>query len=366
MRAHNKEHPRSGRPSVIRLLAVMVALALAMTACAEVEGGSGENAGELDDEEETGEADTSDDEGGAAGAAPEGYPERPIELNVVYPAGGGMDLAARALAESAEEVTGHDFRVVNREGAGGLVGHTYLAQEAEPDGYEIGVIAVDFLVFDVTLREAEFEQDALSPLAYIAFEPIVQVVRSDSDLADMSYEEILQGAADNPGDISIGTIPESTFDVFTTAVENDSGAEFNRVPYDGGQPGVTALLGGEIDMTNAFYGEVQPHIESGDLTPVVISDDQTYDALPDTPTTDEVGLDIPGQTYGAGRMIVVPSDMDEDFQAYLGEVFLEVLESEDASSRFEEASSPLAPADREQAQEIYDTAFSELPAALDQ
>lgn len=365
MREHMSKHTRAGRPSAIRLLVLLFALALALAACAEVEEEPGSGEAATDDEEAAGDEEASSGDG-AAGAAPEGYPERPIELTVVYPAGGGMDIAARTLAESAEEVTGHDFRVVNREGAGGLVGHTYLAQEAQPDGYEIGVIAVDFLVFDITLRDAEFGQDALSPLAYIAFEPIVQVVRSDSELADMSYEEILQQASDNPGDISIGTIPESTFDVFTTAVEEESGAEFNRVPYDGGQPGVTALLGGEIDVTNAFYGEVQSHIESGDLTPVVISDDQTYEALPDTPTTEEVGLDIPGQTFGAGRMIVVPSDMDEDFQEYLGDMFLEVLESDGAASRFEEACSPLNPAGREQAQEIYDTAFTELPAALDQ
>lgn len=325
---------------------------LLVTACAEVEEGPPAGAdGDAPAEE--------------AAAPPEGYPQRPVELSVVYPAGGGMDITARALGAAAQEVTGDEFRVVNREGAGGLVGHTYLAQQAQPDGYELGVIAVDFLVFDVTLRDAEFSQEDFAPLAYIAFDPVVQVVRADSELADMTFEEIMEQAATNPGDLRVGVVPNTTFDVFTRVISAQTGAEFTTVPFDGGRPGVTALLAGDLDITNGFYGEVQSFIDSGDLVPIAISDNTPYEALPDVPTMSDVGIDVPDRTFGAGRMVVAPAEMDPAFQEYLAEQFVEVMSSDVAVEQFEQGGAPLDPAGIEEAQELYDTAFEELPAALE-
>lgn len=303
------------------------------------------------------------DSGESAGA-PDGYPKRPIELNVVYPAGGGMDVTARALAASAKEFTGDEFRVVNREGAGGLVGHTFLAKQARTDGYELGVIAVDFLVFDVTLRDAEFGQDDFAPLAFIAFEPVVQVVRADSNLGDKNFDEIIDNAKANPGELRVGVIPNTTFDVFTKVVSNQTGAEFTTVPFDGGKPGVTALLSGDLDITNAFYSEVQPYIDSGDLVPIAISDNTPYEALPDVPTMSDLGIDVPDTTFGAGRMVVAPADMDPAFQEHLAELFVEVMSSDSAIEQFQKVGAPLAPAGIDEARELYKTAFDELPASL--
>ena len=341
-------HPTRNRLRYPRLLAAVLLGSLAATACAQVE-----------------ESPSGDDgESTAAAGAPEGYPQRPVELNVVYPAGGGMDLTARALAAAAQEATGDDFRVVNREGAGGLVGQTYLAQQAQAEGYELGVIAVDFLVFDVTLRDAEFSQEDFAPLAYIAFEPVVQVVRADSELAGMGFEGIIEQAEANPGDLRVGVVPNTTFDVFTSVVSDQTGAEFTTVPFDGGKPGVTALLAGDLDITNAFYGEVQAFIDSGDLVPIAISDNTPYSALPDVPTMSDLGIDVPDRTFGAGRMVVAPSDMEPALQEYLAEQFLEIMSSDAAEEQFEAVGAPLDPAGMEEAREIYETAFEELPKAL--
>lgn len=334
-----------------RLVALALFGSLVTAACAEVE--------------ETPPGGAADGPAQESSAVPEDYPQRPVELNVVYPAGGGMDITARALAAAAQEVSGDEYRVVNREGAGGLVGHTYLARQAQSNGYELGVIAVDFLVFDVTLRDAEFGQEDFAPLAYIAFEPVVQVVRADSELGDKSFEEIMEQATANPGDLRVGVVPNTTFDVFTQVVSDQTGAEFTTVPFDGGKPGVTALLSGDLDITNAFYGEVQPFIDSGDLVPIVISDNTPYEALPDVPTMTDVGVDVPDTTFGAGRMVMAPADMDPSFQEYLSEQFVEVMSSDAAVEQFEQVGAPLDPAGLEEARELYATAFEELPAALE-
>lgn len=303
---------------------------------------------------------------GAEQGVPDSFPQRPIELSVVYPAGGGMDVTARALASVAESETGDQFRVINREGAGGLTGHTYLARQAAPDGYELGVIAVDFLVFDTLLRDGDFTREDFAPLAYIGFEPIVQVVRSDSELGDLSYEEIIERGKQNPGDIRVGVIPDTTFDVFTNIVQQQTGAEFTEVPFDGGQPGVTALLGGQIDMTNAFYAEVESHLKSGELKAVAVSDTEPYEALPDVPTMEDLGIDVPATTIGAGRMIVAPSEMEPAMQEHLSSLFMDVMATDAAQQKFEEVGAPLQPEGQQGAVELYETAFEELGAAIEE
>src|SRR5690606_15805605 len=87
---------------------------------------------------------------------PEGYPRRPIEMVVAYPAGGGMDVTARTLAQEAQRVLGHEFRVQNRTGGAGMVGHSWLAQNVAPDGYTVGVLANPFLALDIAVRGAPF------------------------------------------------------------------------------------------------------------------------------------------------------------------------------------------------------------------
>ncbi|MPZ59757.1 MAG: hypothetical protein GEU93_00395 [Propionibacteriales bacterium] len=329
---------------------VLGALILLIASCATTTSGSSEDGGSADGSE----------------TVPESYPERPVELTVVYPAGGGMDVTARALGSVAEKESGDEFRVINRDGAGGLVGHTYLAKQAGPDGYELGVVAVDFLVFDTLLRDSEFSDEDFAPLAYIAFDPIIQVVRADSELGDLSYEEILARGKQNPGDIRVGIMRDTTFDVFTSVVEGQSGAEFTKVPFDGGQPGVTALLGGQIDMTNAFYAEVEPYLKSGELKAVAISDTEPYPALPDVPTATDVGIDVPEKTFGAGRMIVAPNEMEEGLQKHLADMFMETMEGPVAAAEFADVGAPLDPRGREEAVEIYETAFKELGDAIEQ
>jgi len=72
---------------------------------------------------------------------PNDFPTAPIEYTVVYPAGGGMDVTARLLAKYVEKWSDHRIIVNNRTGGAGMVGHAYLATQAKPDGYTVGIIA---------------------------------------------------------------------------------------------------------------------------------------------------------------------------------------------------------------------------------
>src|SRR5689334_340450 len=82
---------------------------------------------------------------------PADFPTQPIEINVVYPAGGGMDINARLISKYFEKVTGQKAIVNNRTGGSGLIGHTWLATQAPKDGYAVGVIA-NLVFADAMLR----------------------------------------------------------------------------------------------------------------------------------------------------------------------------------------------------------------------
>lgn len=353
-----------------RVLSVMAALALLLAACGGDEttdpratATEDDQTGAEDEGTEEPVVNESDDQENTVAAAPGDYPRRPIELTVVYPAGGGMDVTARALAAAAEDVIGYEFRVVNREGAAGLVGHSFLANQAEPDGYNIGVVA-NTLFEDVLLRAEDFGIEDFDPLAFIGFDPVMWVVRTDGPFADASFADILAEAENDPGGVDVGIVPNITFDFVTQIVSRDADVEFNTVPFDGGAPSITALLGGNLDVSNAFYAEIASHLEAGTLRVVAVSDSSPDPRVPDAVPMTEEGIEIPPRTFGAARFLTVPTGMDPELKQHLSESFLKVLESPEGQAEFEALGVPLQPAGQEETEEFVETAFSSLEAFL--
>ena len=260
-----------------------------------------------------------------AQAAPQGYPRRPIDLVVVYPAGGGMDVTARILAREAERMLGHSFRVQNRAGGAGLVGHTWLAKSAAPDGYTVGVVANPNFNLDFLFRGGGFDKSDLEPIVGLNFSPITWAVRSDGPYGKGGFKALIEKAKASPNEVKIGVLPGSPFEFVTEIVEKATGTKFLHVPFQGGGPGVTALLGGNIDVTNAYYEEVEQHVKAGTLTVVAVSNDVRYDVIPDVPSMQELGVKLPHDVWGASRFAAVPPATPEPIKAYLEAEFLKVL-----------------------------------------
>lgn len=242
-------------------------------------------------------------------------PARPIEFTVVYPAGGGMDTTARILAKHSAKHFGADLVVVNREGGGGLIGHAYLAAQARPDGYTVGVLATT-LVSDILLNKAPFKIGDFKAIGYINETPITWVTRADSIYAKMTVKEIFEYAKANPGKINIGVIPNNGFEYTVIGAELNTNAKFTKVPFQGGAPGITALLGGHIDITCAYFSEFQGHLEAGTLKAVAVASEYRDPFLPNTPTFKESGIDVP-TIFGAWRFLAVPTKTPDEITTYL-------------------------------------------------
>mgnify|MGYP002040154110 FL=1 len=212
------------------------------------------------------------------------------------------------------------------------------------------------------LRDASFDIGEFDPIATISFDPVVWLVRTDSDIGGMELPQIMEHAKTNR--LQVGMNPNSMFLFVSEYLADQQGVEFNFVPFDGGRQGVTALLAGDVDATAAFYSEIEQFVRNGDLRAVAVTGDARHPGLPDTPTFPELGVPMTGQTWGATRFLAVPNDTPEDRRNWLAAEFLATLQSDAAGPAFEAANLRLTPADEAATKASYQKTFEELKTFL--
>jgi len=247
---------------------------------------------------------------------PKDFPTQPIEYVVVYPAGGGMDVTARLLAKYVEKATGDKILVNNRTGGAGMVGHTYLATQAKPDGYTVGVLA-NLVWGDAMLRaQGKWAYTDLEPIGYLNSDALTWVGPTEGPLKGKSLKEILQIAKDKPSTIRIATVPGSMWEYLVEQVEAASGAKFLRVPYQGGGAGINALVGGNVDIAQGFFAEYRGHLDAGKVAPLAVASTERMPYLKDMPTFNEA---LGGKDYiwAVIRFVAVPKGTPADRKAYL-------------------------------------------------
>jgi tripartite-type tricarboxylate transporter receptor subunit TctC len=227
--------------------------------------------------------------GFAAEPSPADYPIRPIRIVVPQSPGGTTDLTARALAPRLSERTGQPVVVDNRAGAGSLVG-TDLVARAAPDGYTLLVAASALTIIPSMYRNVPFDPVRdFAPISTISWYPNLVVVHPSLPVS--SIKELIALAKARPGAINCanggnGTGPQLQALLFAAM----TGIKLTHVPYKGGGPAITALLGGEVQLYFAPMPSIVPHVKAGRLRPLAITSRKRSPALPDLPSVAEAGL----------------------------------------------------------------------------
>ena len=248
---------------------------------------------------------------------PKDYPKEPLEFVVVYPAGGGMDVTTRILAKYVEKWTGHKTIVTNKVGGGGMVGHTYLATQAPKDGHTIGVVA-SFFWDDGWLRsDGKFDYTYLEPIAFINYDPTTWIVRTDGPLKDKGLKDIVAMIKEKPGEMKVGAVPVSAPEFIAEQIEALSGGgKFTKVPFQGGAPSITALLGGHVDISFGYYAEYRGHLEAGKVKVIGQANTERVPVFKDIPTFNEA-LGTSDMVWLAWRYAAVPKGTPADRKAWL-------------------------------------------------
>ena len=227
------------------------------------------------------------------GLAAELYPSRPLTMIVPFPPGGVADLTARPLAAAMEATLKQPVAVVNKAGAGGLVG-IQSAAVSKPDGYTIMVAlsSVPYLHEVDTLfnRPKAYTPDNFIPLAMLTADPLVIAVHSDSPWK--TVEDFVADAKKKPGAFKLGSA--GIYSVMHVGAElffRKTGIQLTHIPYTGGGPTLNALLGKHVDCAAFGPNVIVAQMKAGTVRPLVVLGDKRLASMPNTPTAKEKRVD---------------------------------------------------------------------------
>lgn len=251
------------------------------------------------------------------------YPDRPVRVVVAVPAGGSIDMVARLLSQQLSEVFKESFVVENKAGGAGIIGTNWVAKAA-PDGYTLGLAPAAFIATNASLF-ANLPYDPakdFSPVSKLVNQSMVLTVRAESPYKNV--QDLIQAAKQNSGKMTFGSGGDgSPHHLSGVLFANKAGVNLIHVPYKGGAPAQTDLLGGHVDMVFGGLPEVLSNIRAGKLRGLAILAPERSPLLPDVPTLAESGLD--GVELSAWMGLVAPAGTPDEIVKALNEKVVMVL-----------------------------------------
>jgi tripartite-type tricarboxylate transporter receptor subunit TctC len=240
----------------------------------------------------------------AFGAQAQSYPDRPIKIVVPYAAGGAVDIVARTIGQPLAEALKQPVIVDNRPGASANIGME-LAAKAAPDGYTLLMasngIATNMALFPNLAFDGR--RDFLA-VARIGYAPLVIVVPASSPAK--SLKDLLAMAKAEPGKLTYASAGNgSSGHLAGELLKSMASIDVLHVPYKGGAPAITDLLGERISFMPINPVEVIAHIRSGRLRALAVASHTRFPLLPDLPTVAEAGL--PGYEASVWWGLVAPA-----------------------------------------------------------
>ena len=236
--------------------------------------------------------------GSSGEALAQAYPSKPIRIVVPYPAGGGIDIMSRLIAQRLAQRFSQSVVVENKPGAGTIVAAESVARAA-PDGYTL-LITTDATITINPYLYAKLPYDAVkdfAPVSQLVF--LNQLLVANAALPVNNLKELVAHAKANPGKLNyasygIGSQPHLAMEIF----KSQSGADIVHVPYKGIPQAVPAAIAGEVQLTFSGAASTQAHLRAGRLKALAIGGKARLPLLPDVPTFAEAGFpDVPANAW---------------------------------------------------------------------
>ena len=247
------------------------------------------------------------------------WPDKPIRVVVTTPAGGPVDLLARVLGDAVGKSLQQPVIVENKPGASGSLGSVYVKQQPA-DGYTLMLTANAAFSLMPVIRKMPYKPiDDFSFIGQVAFTPNVFVVPAASPAKTLG--EFVAMAKAQPGTLNYGTMLGIPQHMDFERFKHEAAIQVAMVPYTGGAPIVTALLGNQIEATLMNVPLVAEWVRAGKLRALATPASQRLAALPDVPTVAEAGfghikLD-PGQAFSlVGPAGLPKAVVDKLYQAF--------------------------------------------------
>ena len=265
-------------------------------------------------------------------SATQTFPNKPVNLIVAFPPGGGTDIVARKVAQSLNTLWNQPVIVENKGGAGGTIG-TAMAARAEPNGYTImlatlGNMAINQHLYKMDIDPAK-DLTAITNVVGVDF-----VLLVNPNVPVKNVQELIALAKQKPGKLNysssgMGGAPHLAIELLMSM----TGTKFTHVPYKGSGPSIADLVGGQVDFTMDSLVQSLPQIQSGRLKAIAVLGAKRSPLLPEVPTVAESG--VPGYEFTNWFGLVAPAQTPADVIAKLNKDVVHVLAQSDLHSQLE-------------------------------
>jgi tripartite-type tricarboxylate transporter receptor subunit TctC len=267
----------------------------------------------------------------AAPVAAQDYPTRPVRLIIPFAPGGSVDIVARLIAAKVGDQLGQQVTPDNRAGAGGIIG-AELAAKAAPDGYTLLLVSLAHTVNPHIYKVGYDTQRSFSLVAMLGNGPSVLTVHPS--VPANSVKELIALAKSKPKEYAfahagVGSFTHTASVLFAMM----AGIEVEQIPFKGGGPAMIDVMGGHSHLLMNSYLASVPHIRSGKLKPLGVSDLRRTHLLPGVPTIDEAG--VPGYQAANWWGIGVPAGTPQPIIDKLHAAIAKVLDSDDVKKQFD-------------------------------
>ncbi|MBT2299996.1 tripartite tricarboxylate transporter substrate binding protein [Variovorax paradoxus] len=269
------------------------------------------------------------------------YPNRPITVVVAYPPGGSTDLTGRAVADQLSRKLGATVIVENVGGAGGAIGAQKVSRAA-PDGYTILLGANNEIAINKLISPAvKYSYKDFTPIGLVASQPMVLVASTASGIK--TVDEFVKAVKAKPGKYSYGSSGVGTaLHLSGEMVKQQAGLFMTHIPYRGVGPLTTDLYGGNVDFGVFVLSSGLPHIRSGKVVALGITEKKRSAVAPDIAPLADHAL-LKDMDIGVWFALMAPPNLPDAIAARLRTALAESLQAPEFRKKLEENGSTVAP-----------------------
>jgi tripartite-type tricarboxylate transporter receptor subunit TctC len=267
---------------------------------------------------------------GGLAFAQEKFPSKQMTIIIPWAAGGGQDLAARAMQPTLEKMTGVPFLVVNRPGAGATIGFGEVMRSA-PDGYTLCHISPSISIVKYTIKDTTVDYVKFEPILFSAYAPQLVVGRKDAPWNTL--KELLDFAKANPGKLRVANTGYGAIHhMGAIGIELSAKIKVTHIPYKGTGAAIPELLGGHVDVLVTSLSDILHLVRGGSLRVIGVADTARNKYIPEVQTFVELGVDHKVLSYHAW---LGPKGIPKERVKILYDLFVKTLNTDEIKSFYD-------------------------------